>query len=162
MEPMFVRRTAKGNLMYRNFHSESSSTSECTTTVTRTKTVLPFEPSFSFFLTSVSDFVTPVRCSQHSIFCLLSFQLTAHSTLWRLIMASVDGLTAPFFNNPQYSDIIIKYGEHQIRAHKVILAQHLGYFATAFFSHFQVITSSTVSVARLTPSGCIEPYHRSG
>jgi hypothetical protein len=39
-----------------------------------------------------------------------------------------------------YSDIIIKFGEHQIRAHKVILAQQSGYFATAFFSRFQVIS----------------------
>ena len=57
-------------------------------------------------------------------------------------MATADSLTAPFFDNPQYSDIIIKFGEYQIRAHKVILAQQSGYFATAFFSRFQVIIST--------------------
>ncbi|KAH0370550.1 PAP2-domain-containing protein, partial [Aureobasidium melanogenum] len=34
-------------------------------------------------------------------------------------MASVDSLTASFYDNEQYSDITIKFGEHQIRAHKV-------------------------------------------
>lgn len=53
-------------------------------------------------------------------------------------MTSVDSLTASFFDNPQYSDIIVKFGGRQIRAHKVILAQQSGYFAAAFFSRFQV------------------------
>jgi hypothetical protein len=77
-------------------------------------------------------------------------------------MATADSLTAPFFDNPQYSDIIIKFGEHQIRAHKIILAQQSGYFATAFFSRFQVTTFDTTSDAQLTLSGCIKPCHRLG
>ncbi|CAD0100622.1 unnamed protein product [Aureobasidium mustum] len=55
-------------------------------------------------------------------------------------MASVDSLTAAFYDNEQYSDIIIKFGEHQIRAHKVILAQQSGYFATAFLDDPQLLT----------------------
>lgn len=53
-------------------------------------------------------------------------------------MASIDSLTASFYDNEQYSDITIKFGEHQIRAHKVILGQQSGYFATAFLGLFQV------------------------
>ncbi|KAI4773342.1 hypothetical protein E4T52_11681 [Aureobasidium sp. EXF-3400] len=61
-------------------------------------------------------------------------------------MATAEILTAPFFDNPQYSDIIIKFGEHQIRAHKVILAQQSGYFATAFFSRFQVASNPVIDL----------------
>jgi hypothetical protein len=61
-------------------------------------------------------------------------------------MASVNSLTAPFFDNPLYSDIIIKFGEHQIHAHKVILAQQSGYFATAFFGRFQVASSPVIDL----------------
>ncbi|KEQ68458.1 hypothetical protein M436DRAFT_58344 [Aureobasidium namibiae CBS 147.97] len=57
-------------------------------------------------------------------------------------MASAGSVRASFFDNPQYSDITIKFGQHEIRAHKVILAQQSGYFATAFFSNFQVNGSS--------------------
>lgn len=56
-------------------------------------------------------------------------------------MASVDSLTASFYDNEQYSDITIKFGEHRIHAHKVILAQQSGYFATAFLGLFQVSDS---------------------
>ncbi|CAD0088111.1 unnamed protein product, partial [Aureobasidium vineae] len=56
------------------------------------------------------------------------------------------GLTAAFSNNEQYSDIVIKFGEHQIRAHKVVLAQQSGYFATAFFSHFQVASNPVIDL----------------
>lgn len=48
------------------------------------------------------------------------------------------GLTTEFFDNEEYSDVIIKFGEEQIRAHKIILAQQSGYFAAAFFGLFQV------------------------
>ncbi|KAG9550106.1 hypothetical protein KCU71_g14134, partial [Aureobasidium melanogenum] len=61
-------------------------------------------------------------------------------------MASVDSLTASFYDNEQYSDIIIKFGEHQIRAHKVILAQQSGYFATAFHGLFQVAWNTVIDV----------------
>ncbi|KAH0384981.1 hypothetical protein KCU92_g3911, partial [Aureobasidium melanogenum] len=57
-----------------------------------------------------------------------------------------DSLTASFFDNSQYSDITIKFGEHQIRAHKVILAQQSGYFATAFFSRFQVASNPVIDL----------------
>ena len=60
-------------------------------------------------------------------------------------MATVDSLTASFFDNSQYSDIIIKFGEHQIHAHKVILAQQSKYFATAFFGLFQVTNPITTN-----------------
>ena len=62
-------------------------------------------------------------------------------------MATVDSLVASFFDNPQHWDIVIKFGDCQIRAHKVILAQQSGYFATAFFSRFQVTTFDTASDA---------------
>ena len=78
------------------------------------------------------------------------------------IVTAVDSLMAPFYDNPRYSDITIKFAQHQIRAHKVILVQQSKYFATAFFSGFQVNTSSAMNDARLTPPGCIKPCHRSG
>jgi len=77
-------------------------------------------------------------------------------------MTAVDSLMAAFYDNPQYSDITIKFAQHHIRAHKVILAQQSKYFATAFFSRFQVNSSSAMNDARLTPPGCIKPCHRSG
>ncbi|KAG9996425.1 hypothetical protein KCU78_g17455, partial [Aureobasidium melanogenum] len=61
-------------------------------------------------------------------------------------MASIDSLTASFYDNEQYSDIIIKFGEHQIRAHKVILAQQSGYFMTAFSSRFQVASNPIIDL----------------
>ncbi|KAK6003017.1 hypothetical protein QM012_000862 [Aureobasidium pullulans] len=61
-------------------------------------------------------------------------------------MASADSLTASFFDNEQYSDITIKFGDHQIRAHKVILAQQSGYFMTAFSSRFQVATNPVIDL----------------
>jgi hypothetical protein len=125
MEFMLIRRPPTGGQIFRNFHSKSSSlsTSGITNAVAPTKPVTPFGLSLSYFLTPArnSQLLLPVR--PH----------TGHST-----MTSIDSLTAPFFDNPLYSDIIIKFGEHQLHAHKVILAQQSGYFATAFFSRFQV------------------------
>jgi hypothetical protein len=66
------------------------------------------------------------------------------------LMASVDVLTAPFFNHPQYSDIIIKFGECEVHAHKVILAQQSGYFARAFFGLFQVTSHNQYNKEYLT------------
>jgi hypothetical protein len=105
--------------------------------------------------------ITPARNSQ---LLLLIRPHTGQST-----MKSIDSLTAPFFDNPLYSDIIIKFGEHQLHAHKVILAQQSGYFATAFFSRLQVNRSqihrrcqtdatrlhqtlSSIWVTKMTPS----------
>lgn len=62
-------------------------------------------------------------------------------------MASVNILTVPFFDDPYYSDIIIKFGGCQIRAHKAILAQQSGYFATAFFGRFQAKNSRVTDCA---------------
>ncbi|KAG9997431.1 hypothetical protein KCU78_g16957, partial [Aureobasidium melanogenum] len=61
-------------------------------------------------------------------------------------MAPIDSLTASFYDNEQYSDIVIKFGEHQIRAHKVILAQQSGYFMTAFSSRFQVASNPIIDL----------------
>lgn len=61
-------------------------------------------------------------------------------------MESVNSLTALFFDNPLYSNIIIKFGECQFHAHKVILAQQSGYFATAFFGRFQVASSPVIDL----------------
>jgi len=85
-----------------------------------------------------------VRNSQRSIIH------TRHRALRseHLIMALVNDLTAPFFNNPQYSDITVKFGKRQVRAHKILLAQQSGYFATAFFSRFQV----SIPVLQIMPN----------
>lgn len=48
-------------------------------------------------------------------------------------MASAEDFTARFYDDgTKWSDIIIKYGDHQIHAHKAILVQQSGYFLTAF------------------------------
>lgn len=48
-------------------------------------------------------------------------------------MESANDITARLYNDSaKWSDIIIKYGEHQIHAHKAILVQQSGYFLTAF------------------------------
>lgn len=48
-------------------------------------------------------------------------------------MESANDLTARLYNDSaKWSDIIIKYGEHQIHAHKAILVQQSRYFLTAF------------------------------
>ncbi|KAG9667691.1 hypothetical protein KCU95_g4913, partial [Aureobasidium melanogenum] len=61
-------------------------------------------------------------------------------------MKSDAGLAAQFFDNEKYSDVIIKFGERQVRAHKVILAQQSGYFAAAFFGLFQVASNPVVDL----------------
>jgi hypothetical protein len=136
--------------MLRILNSTSMSTSDLANTVTPSKTIAPFEPLLSYPVTITPDFTVRVRNPQLHI-CIRSH-----------IMASVNSLTAPFFDDPYYSDIIIKFGGHQIRAHKAILAQQSGYFAAAFFGRFQVKSFKVTNRARLTLLGCIEPCHRSG
>lgn len=146
------RRTSEStSLLASNLHFESSSTSELhRRRLTSTKTVAPFErpPSFA----------SPAQDLTNSVHNLEQFIHPPE----RLIVTAIDSLMAPFYDSPRYSDITIKFAQHQIRAHKVILAQQSKYFATAFFSGFQVNTSSAMNDARLTPPGCIKPCHRSG
>jgi hypothetical protein len=57
-------------------------------------------------------------------------------------MASAEDFTARFYDDrTKWSDIIIKYGDHQIHAHKAILAQQSGYFLRAFSSSLPVSCS---------------------
>ncbi|CAD0098130.1 unnamed protein product [Aureobasidium mustum] len=53
---------------------------------------------------------------------------------------------ARFYNNKQFSDVIVKYGENELYAHKVILAERSAYFARAFLGQFAVASSSTIDL----------------
>ncbi|THW53080.1 hypothetical protein D6D22_00123 [Aureobasidium pullulans] len=62
-------------------------------------------------------------------------------------MESANDLTARLYNDSaKWSDIIIKYGEHQIHAHKAILVQQSGYFLTAFTTLLPVSSSPIIDL----------------
>ncbi|TIA56741.1 hypothetical protein D6C76_10773, partial [Aureobasidium pullulans] len=62
-------------------------------------------------------------------------------------MESANDLTARLYNvSAKWSDIIIKYGEHQIHAHKAILVQQSGYFLTAFTTLLPVSSSPIIDL----------------
>ncbi|CAD0014916.1 unnamed protein product [Aureobasidium pullulans] len=62
-------------------------------------------------------------------------------------MASAEDFTARFYDDgTKWSDIIIKYGDHQIHAHKAILAQQSGYFLRAFSSSLPVSSSPIIDL----------------
>ncbi|CAD0114880.1 unnamed protein product [Aureobasidium uvarum] len=53
---------------------------------------------------------------------------------------------ARFYNNEQFSDVVVKFGESRLYAHKVILAKRSAYFARAFLGQFAVASSSTIDL----------------
>ncbi|THX25848.1 hypothetical protein D6C77_01550 [Aureobasidium pullulans] len=62
-------------------------------------------------------------------------------------MASAEDFTARFYDDgTKWSDIIIKYGDYQIHAHKAILAQQSGYFLRAFSSSLPVSSSPIIDL----------------
>ncbi|THX51871.1 hypothetical protein D6D06_07103 [Aureobasidium pullulans] len=62
-------------------------------------------------------------------------------------MESANDLTARLYNDSaKWSDIIIKYGEHQIHAHKAILVQQSRYFLTAFTTLLPVSSSPIIDL----------------
>ncbi|CAD0089791.1 unnamed protein product, partial [Aureobasidium vineae] len=53
---------------------------------------------------------------------------------------------ARFYNNKQFSDVVVKYGENRLYAHKIILAEHSVYLARAFLGLFTVASSSIIDL----------------
>jgi hypothetical protein len=49
-----------------------------------------------------------------------------------------------FYNDEKFSDVIIKFGEHEIKAHRVVLASQSRYFANAFEGRFKASANPIV------------------
>jgi hypothetical protein len=69
---------------------------------------------------------------------------------------------ARFYNNSQFLDVIIKYGESRLYAYKTVLAERSAYFARAFLSQFLVCKNTNPGIGLTDMSvGRIKLYHRS-
>ncbi|THZ73731.1 hypothetical protein D6C85_03899 [Aureobasidium pullulans] len=61
-------------------------------------------------------------------------------------ISTTDEVHRDYFNNETFSDIILKFGNFKIHAHKVILASNSTWFEKAFSSGFSEATQTTIDL----------------
>jgi hypothetical protein len=107
--------------------------------------------------------LSPGFCSKHPVSQITLGGASVAALIAAMAPREDQNSLARFYNNSQFSDIIIKYGESRLYAHKTVHAERSAYFARAFLGHFPVCKNTNPGIGLTDMSvGRIKLYHRSG